>query len=108
MNIETSIKNIVDNVFAHKGLTLDSVFLFGSMARGDSNKESDYDILIVSKEELSSKERRNLSIEISRALRQQIRLTPFDIIIKSRKDFDEEKDIVNTISNEVLLEGIKL
>ena len=108
MNIETIIKNIVDNVFAHKGLTLDSVFLFGSMARGDSSKESDYDILIISKEELSSKGRRNLSIEISKALHQQIRLTPFDIIIKSRKDFDEEKDIVNTISNEVLLEGIKL
>jgi len=108
VKIEASIKNIVDNVFARKGLTLDSVFLFGSMARSDSGEESDYDILIISKEELSSKEKMNLAIEISKALHEEIKSTPFDIIIKSKRDFDEEKDIVNTLSNEVILEGIKL
>jgi hypothetical protein len=42
------------------------------------------------------------------ALHKEIKYISFDVLIKSRKDFEEEKDIVRTISNEVFLEGTKL
>jgi len=37
-----------------------------------------------------------------------MRYTSFDIIIKSLKSFEEEKNVVNTVSNEAFLEGIRI
>jgi len=108
MKLENRIKQIVENTTSQNGFTLDSIFLFGSRVRSDFKEESDFDILVILKDELSIKEKRKLAIEILKALHSEFKFMPFDVIIKSRKDFDEEKDIVNTISNEVFLEGIKL
>jgi len=108
MKIERNIKNIIQKVFTRKGLILYSIFLFGSRARGDFREESDFDILIITEDELPQKERRNLAGEILTALHEEIKSISFDVLVKSRKNFEEEKDIVNTISNEVFLEGTKL
>jgi predicted nucleotidyltransferase len=108
MKIESKIKNIIEKVFTQKGLILYSIFLFGSRARGDFRDESDFDILVITEDELPQKERRNLVGEILMALHEEIRFISFDVLIKSRRNFEEEKDIVNTISNEVFLEGTKL
>jgi len=108
MKIENKIKEIIENFFAQKGFSLRSIILFGSMARRDYNEESDFDIFVILNGDFPQKERRELTVQILRALHKEIKFTPFDVIIKSRKNFEEEKDIVNTISNEVLREGIKL
>jgi predicted nucleotidyltransferase len=108
MKIESKIKNIIEKLFTQKGLILYSIFLFGSRARGDLREESDFDILVITEDELPQKERRNLVGEILMALHKEIKFIPFDVLIKSRKNFEEEKDIVNTISNEAFLEGTKL
>ncbi|PMP82827.1 MAG: hypothetical protein C0175_02915 [Caldisericum exile] len=108
VNIENKVKNIIENTVIQYRFSLDSIFLFGSRARGDFKEESDFDILVILKDELPMKERRNLAAEISKTLHNELKFTPFDVIVKSRKEFDEEKDVANTISNEVFLEGIKL
>ena len=108
MKVESKIKRIIEDTVSQNGFLLDSIFFFGSRARGDFKEGSDFDILIILKGKLPIKERRKLTVEVLRALHTELRFTPFDIIVKSREDFEEEKDIVNTISNEVFLEGIKL
>ncbi|MEG8946759.1 nucleotidyltransferase domain-containing protein [Rosettibacter firmus] len=108
MKIENKIKDSIENILCQNGYTLDSIFLFGSRARGDFEKESDYDILIIIKDNIDIKQKREIWLKVFHQLHENFPLTPFDVIIKTVTDFEYEKDIVNTISNEVYLEGIKL
>ncbi|MGB9764866.1 MAG: nucleotidyltransferase domain-containing protein [Candidatus Saccharicenans sp.] len=85
MNIDNKIKNIIENTVIQYRFSLDSIFLFGSRARGDFKEESDFDILLILKDELPMKERRNLAAEISKTLHNELKFTPFDVIVKSRK-----------------------
>ena len=65
----------------------DKIILFGSRARGVSNNESDYDILILKK-----------NIKKCRKLAQQIYLNfnnigaPIDIIVSDLQKFEEQKN----------------
>jgi len=54
----SSLKSFIDAILKQKGDRILSIILFGSMAKGNYTKYSDYDILlIVSHEELSFKDR---------------------------------------------------
>lgn len=54
----SSLKSFVDAILKQKGDRILSIILFGSMAKGNYTKYSDYDLLIiVSHEELSFKDR---------------------------------------------------
>ncbi|RKX55115.1 MAG: hypothetical protein DRP50_03400 [Thermotoga sp.] len=108
MKIEKKIKEIVGRVLGKNGFTLHNIFLFGSRARGDFDEESDYDILVILNEEISIEDKRKLMVKISGELHKKMRYTSFDIIIKSLKSFEEEKNVVNTVSNEAFLEGIRI
>jgi predicted nucleotidyltransferase len=108
MKIEEHIKKIIEDVLAKAGFTLHSIILFGSRARKDFDEESDYDILVIVKEDLNIKEMRELRVKVSTMLHREIKFVPFDIILKSLKNFQEEKEVVNTISNEAFLEGMKV
>jgi len=52
------IKGIILNVAKEMNIEIDKIILFGSRARGDYREESDYDILIVTKEKLDWKKER--------------------------------------------------
>ncbi|HBY57283.1 MAG TPA: hypothetical protein DEG96_05420 [Candidatus Atribacteria bacterium] len=108
MKTEDKIKRIIEYFFKQKGYSLHSIFLFGSRVRQNYEEESDYDLFIILNDKILQKEKKQLTMQVLRALHKEMKFTPFDVIIKSRKDFEEEKDIVNTISNEVSIEGIKL
>lgn len=108
MRIERKVREIIEDVLDQNRVTLYSIILFGSRARGDFNKESDFDILVVVKEEMSIKEKRELKIKISVALHSKIRFVPFDVIVKSLRDYEQEKEIANTISKVASLEGTEL
>ena len=106
--VEETIKNTISAVLREEKLTLHKIILFGSRARGDFDEESDYDILVIVNEELPLHKKRELAVKITNALHKEMKFTAFDIIVKSLRVFEEEKNIVNTISYEARREGLYL
>ncbi|QER41221.1 nucleotidyltransferase domain-containing protein [Thermodesulfobacterium sp. TA1] len=102
------IKEIINQVFEEIGIKVDRIILFGSRARGEHEALSDYDIFVVIRKDIDNLGKRKLKKEIYRSLHLAFPFSPFDIIVKTKKEFEDEKDIVNTLSNEVLAEGIEI
>lgn len=80
------------------------IFLFGSRARQDYNEDSDYDLMIVTKNEHESKELRLLKAMIRRKLARN--RVPADIIIQSKTEIELNQKITGHIVRQVLKEGI--
>jgi predicted nucleotidyltransferase len=85
------IKNLVLENLNEMGISSKKVILPGSRARGDSNRYSDYDILIITENIRDSL----VKIQI-----------PSDIIIKSEKEVKYYRDKIGSIVREALREGI--
>ncbi|MCG7848461.1 MAG: nucleotidyltransferase domain-containing protein [ANME-2 cluster archaeon] len=83
------------------------ILMFGSRARGDFNEDSDWDFFIILKKPLDARTKKELWFDIYKKLHEFYPFISFDIVLKDAESFEEEKTIVNTISNEVYLEGIE-
>ena len=103
-DLSRSIKKILQD----KNISFSRIMLFGSRALENNTDDSDWDILILIENGLSTRERMDLSIQLSRALHNEYPLEPVDIIVKTTQQFEEEKSVMNTISSEAFLEGIIL
>ena len=77
-----------------------TIILFGSHARGDAGEASDLDILVVEKE---VKARRLEMVRLSDVIRPLG--VPADILVTSRKVFEEWKDIPGTVIYKAAKEG---
>jgi predicted nucleotidyltransferase len=108
LKMKEKIKKIINKVLEERGIKVERIILFGSRARGEYEALSDYDIFVVIKGNIDKLEKRKLKKEIYRSLHLVFPFYPFDIIVKTKKEFEAEKDIVNTLSNEVLSEGIEI
>lgn len=102
------IRSIIEKVLIQSKITPGHIILFGSRARGDFEEESDFDILVTIKNDTNMEQKRELWKNVSHELHKDFPFIPFDVIIKTTKDFDGERDVVNTISNEAYIEGIKI
>jgi len=80
------------------------IILFGSFARGDFDAKSDYDILVIVKENLSIKEKRYYASIIAKKLKAY----PLDIIIKTQEDAINSSDKIGSVVREALNEGIRI
>jgi len=105
VNIKT-IKEQITKSLDEMVISFESIILFGSRARRDCNEDSDYDILIVTKETFPFKEK----IRISEAVRDYVVKLhiPSDIIIRSHEEVDYFCDKINSVVREALQEGIVL
>lgn len=93
------LDQIIDKIL--QVITPDKIILFGSQARGDAKKDSDYDILII-KDSIEDQRTtlRNL-------YRQMIGLeVGIDIILKTSKDVEKSKSMFVSVTKEALNEGI--
>jgi predicted nucleotidyltransferase len=77
-----------------------TIILFGSHARGEAGPESDYDFLVVEPEVRS---RRDEMVRLSDVLR-PLRI-PVDVLVTSRKTFEDWADTPNTVIYEAAREG---
>lgn len=80
------------------------IILFGSRARGEDTKYSDYDLLIITEKTLTFGEKRG----ISKKLRVNLAKFAVDIIIKSEEEAEVLRNEIGTVVKEALKEGIVL
>ncbi len=105
-SIEKIIKNIVEETIKESGYHLEKVVLFGSRAKGNFDEDSDWDLLIVIKEDITRKEKLDLFSKISKKLAKH--LIPCDLLIRSRKEVEKLKTYFHSVTKIALEEGIVL
>ena len=82
------------------------VMLFGSRARMDSTQDSDFDVLIITNQDLSPKAKIPLKTSIRKELlKSGIRS---DILIQSKKEVENKKKLPGHIIRNILNEAILL
>jgi len=97
------IKKLILKYFEKRNLNIEKIILFGSRASNNHSKYSDWDILIIIKEQLTTEEKR----EIIRELRKDFahHLIPADIIIKNIDEIEYYKNFIGSVTREALKEG---
>ena len=82
------------------------VMLFGSKARGESHSDSDYDILVITSEDISTKAKFPLRTSIRVALlKKGIRS---DILIQGKNEIERKKKLPGHIIKNIFKEAIML
>ena len=89
-----------------QGVNYKEIILFGSRARGDYSEKSDHDIMIVMKNNLTIREK----MELSSLLRKKLAKKGIDadLIIKSKEELNYYRTKIGSVVREVLKEGITL
>lgn len=82
----------------------EKIILFGSRARGDFSKGSDYDILIIVERTLSIEEKMKLSTHLRKELAKKE--IDADIILKSRAEVEYYKNKIGSVVRTALKEGV--
>ena len=85
------IKEIILNIAKEMNIEIDKIILFGSRARGDYREDSDYDILIVTKEKLEKEKKIRFSFQVHCALINYFSL-PIDLIVTDLESFEKYKN----------------
>ena len=99
-------KKTILKVLEKHNLHHDRIILFGSRARGDQTKDSDWDILLIIKGEIDREEERILFKEITKMLAKY--LIPCDLLIRTIQEVDMFKNYVCSVTKTALKEGISL
>lgn len=89
-----------------QGVNYKEIILFGSRVRGDSSEKSDHDIMIVMKNNLTIREK----MELSSLLRKKLAKEGIDadLVIKSKEELNYYRTKIGSVVREVLKEGIRL
>ena len=91
---------------AEKHMPGSEVILFGSRARNDAFHESDYDVLIVTDQILSPREKLPLRTSIRKELLSKGIRT--DILIQGREELNRKKLLPGHIIRSILKDGVYL
>ncbi len=86
---------------------IDSVYVFGSQARGDARNDSDTDIYVVLDDDKSYGERIKLQSRIRRSFVFDYHMT-VDILVKPKERYLLYQDVAGSIEYSVKREGIAL
>ena len=104
--ISPSIQNTIKTT-VHSIVPDARVLLFGSMARGDANEDSDYDILVIIPNTIDPYERITMSTKVNNALVDVLRAS-VDVLVKSEEQVNRKKDIPGNVIRWALKEGVEL
>ncbi|GBC91880.1 hypothetical protein HRbin15_00340 [bacterium HR15] len=97
---------VIQNVLARYEVQPVAIYLFGSRARGTPHPESDWDLLVLIREDLTFRQKLPLLTEIKRLLAQKS--IPNDVLIMSATQYEQVKNIPGHIAYEIAQEGICL
>lgn len=101
------VKNLIAQNLRNFDINIKDIYIFGSRARGDFSEESDHDIFTVI-DDYNGHNKKQVWWTLYKSLHDEFPYIAFDILIKTVSEFELEKQIVNTLSHEVLIEGIKI
>lgn len=100
--IHDKIKSVV-----HSFLPGAQVLLFGSRVKGQTYKDSDYDLLIVTDKAFWLKEKLNFSSKIRKALVWALNV-PFDVLLKDTDEIERYKNAKGHIIYYALKETVAI
>jgi predicted nucleotidyltransferase len=83
------------------------VLLFGSRARGDNDRFSDYDLLIITPDTLADRKKIQLSTLLNHAIVNALRI-PVDILINSEEEVREKQELPGHVVRTAVREGVIL
>jgi predicted nucleotidyltransferase len=83
------------------------IVLFGSRARGDYHSQSDYDLLVITPNLLTAKEKISWSSRIDRAIVTAIH-APIDLLLYSEDEILQKQLLPGHIVRSAIREGISL
>ncbi len=101
-SVNIKIKTIVQSILPES-----KVILFGSRAKGTYTDESDYDLLIITEEKLSEKEKLDTRSKIKKLLIKSLR-KPVDVLLNMKKEAEIKKELPGHIVQWALKEGVEL
>src|SRR5882762_5537474 len=83
------------------------IVLFGSHARGDHDRHSDYDLLIITPKTFSPQEKIHWSTQLDRAIVEAIE-APVDLLLNSDEEICQKQELPGHIIRTAIREGIAL
>lgn len=93
-NILNTAKQIITEEIEKAGYKVETIYLFGSRARGDYQKDSDWDFFVAIDRDIIYKTKRNIIAQIQRQLAMKNK-TSNDIIINSKNELKKNNNIGN-------------
>jgi uncharacterized protein len=105
-SMNLSIKNRVLKILGQNNLPPGEIILFGSRARGNAHRLSDYDILVIIGQSIEPRKK----IDIIEDIRSELAdlFISSDIILKSREEVDYYKTKIGSVVREAFKEGVAL
>jgi len=105
MNKQVKIAiEIIKKEVESAGLKIINILLFGSRARGNYKKDSDWDFYVIVDKDIGFSEKREIARKIRRKLA-ELKI-PNDIIIQSASIVERRKDDAGYLTYYVLKEGV--
>jgi predicted nucleotidyltransferase len=92
--------------YIHSLFPKSKILLFGSRARGNFDDKSDYDVLVVIKEEVNIKEKRTYAGKIRKEL--AVKGIPIDVLVRTEKDVCYFNNKIGSVIREASKYGIVL
>jgi predicted nucleotidyltransferase len=101
-SIQDTIKSTV-----HSLLPDARVLLFGSMARGDGNADSDYDVLVIIPKTIPIREKYDWRGKLNEALVKALK-APVDVLLNSEEELNKKIELPGHIIRWAVKEGVEL
>ncbi len=108
MDIEKIKQEIIEQL---RPLNVDRIILFGSYANGTSHKESDIDLYVVTNDDFipqNWREKNQLYLKVSRALRHLREYISIDLIVHSKKMYEVFKESESSFFKYDISKGTRL
>jgi uncharacterized protein len=102
LEIYKSIRQIVES-----NLPGSRVLLFGSRARGDYDHFSDYDLLVITPQTITPKEKIYWSTRLDNAIVKTVKI-PIDLLLNSEEEVRRKQELPGHIIRSIMREGIAL
>lgn len=102
-DVKVELNNLIKEIY--EVFDIKSIYLFGSYAYGNPNKDSDLDICII------TDNRSKRKVEIMKLVRKaiaKVQSMPVDLLVYYGDEFNERAKSSCTLENQILNEGVKL